>query len=165
MGENCKNHFYYSQADVENFAAGRKSIQFNWNCQVQVTRVRILQGHLSSVSKKQLYKYKNLVWWRSFFLSRHPSKRLIRSIMAHFFTELYDLSATDISNISISCLRSWKHHLLGFWQRCKENQAALKKQGTFQEIPVSIFHLLSLPLCKIYIESKIRKTGMVGGTL
>jgi len=50
------------------------------------------------------------------FLSRHPSKRLIRSIMAHFFTEFYDLSATDISNISISCLWCWKHHLLGFWQ-------------------------------------------------
>jgi len=36
--------------------------------------------------------------------------------MAHFFTEFYDLSATDISNISISCLWCWKHHLLGFWQ-------------------------------------------------
>lgn len=130
MGENCKKqHFYYSQADVENFAAERKSTQFNWNCRVQVTHIRLLQGRLSSVSKKPLYKYKNLVWWRSFFLSCHPSKRLIRSIMAHFFTEFYDLSATDISNISISCLWSWKHHLLGFWQCYKEKSSCLKKTG------------------------------------
>lgn len=114
LGENCKKCFYYSQ--TENFSSLTQSTQFSWNCRVQVTRVRILQGHPSSASKKQLYKYKNSAWWRSFFLSHHPSKRLIRSIMAHFFTEFYDLSATDISNISISCLRSWKHHLLGFWQ-------------------------------------------------
>lgn len=111
LGENYKKCFYCSQ--MENFSFLTQSTQFSWNCWVQVTRVRILQGHPSSASKKQLYKYKNSAWWRSFFLSHHPSKRLIRSIMEHFFTEFYDLSATDISNISISCLWSWKHHLLG----------------------------------------------------
>lgn len=148
LGENCKKCFYYSQ--TENFSFLTQSTQFSWNCRVQVTRVRILQGHPSSASKKQLYKYQNSAWRRSFFLSHHPSKRLIRSIMAHFFTEFYDLSATDISNISISCLWSWKHHLLGFWQRYRKIELLKKKkpQRTFQEIPVSIFHLLSLPLCK-----------------
>lgn len=85
--------------------------------------------------------------------------------MPHFFTEFYDLSATDISNISISCLWSWKHHLLGFWQHYKENQATLKKTGNILG-DTSVNLSFALPIsAKIYIESKIWKTGMVGGTL